>query len=642
MKIKKSMLAIVVTAVLATLIPVEQASATTVSRGTIFRIAAHVSKTQVQVNAKFTLSGSLSPAKGNITVRRERLKNGKWVKQSVTKTNKRGRWKFDVAAPAQTGVIKYRFVTPYFAKTPPTIKQVEVIPIPDPTISLRPVSGEMPAGSLISLLGKYSDVGDSISITVNQLVGDLWQPISANATVGNAGWAARITLPMEPGTYSYQAVANTSRGIAISDTVVVTVQPPVPNAIRMAGPGTPGRIWGMDIARYQHMADTNGDGVKDINDDGIPIDFAKAYANGMRFVFIKASDGYIDPKDNSKTADDYALKFATQDRVAAQAAGIYTGLYHFPAMPSSEKRSVLIKDARQEAIQAAARLAKLGGYTSMDLPYVLDVENGDYGRGISRTASAAAITLWVKTWIIEFKARTGRTPIVYSGPNFISNYFLPDDIWATVPLWIAHYGCTDRVKSDGSTKCITDTHAQAIAKVNAGRLPATGYNTVYHVNGLLNWSFWQYSSRAYGKTFGINNGAALDVNVFSGTSEQFMAFTQQLWQPLNPDDYQAVSTPINLTATYETATADEPITIIVRASRVDNGSDALSGEIVVKNNGAKIAGLDVTPVGVGVWAVTLPAMPIDTVWNLGISFEDSWNFYAANSTTLTVNVGSIA
>ena len=632
----------VVFAVLGTLFVAQPADAATVSRSTVFRIAAQVSKTKVHVNSKFTLSGSLKPAKGNITVRRERLKNGKWVKQSVTKTNKYGRWKFDVAAPSQTGVIKYRFVTPYFSKTPPTVKQVEVIPIPDPTISVRAVRGEMPAGSLISLLGKYSDVGDSISVSVNQLVGDMWLPISANATVGNAGWAARITLPMEPGTYSYQAVATTSRGIAISDTVVVTVQPPVANALRAAGPGTPGRIWGMDVARYQHMADTNGDGVKDIKDDGLPIDFAKAYANGMRFVFIKASDGYVDPKDNSKIADDYALKFATQDREAAQAAGIFTGLYHFPAMPSTENTSTLIKDARQEAIHAAARLAKLGGYTSMDLPYVLDVEHADYGRGISRTASASAVTLWVKTWINEFKARTGRTPIVYSGPNFIKNYFLPDSIWATVPLWIAHYGCTDTVKSDGTTKCITDTHVEAVAKLNAGRVPARGYDTVYHVDGALKWSFWQYSSRAYGKTFGINNGAALDVNVFSGTSEEFMAFTQQLWQPLNEDDYKPVLTPITLTASYETAPADEPVTILVRAARVDNGSAALSGEIVVKNNGAKIPGLSVMPAGVGIWAITLPPTAEETVWNLKITFTDSWNFYASSVTNIGVTVGSIA
>ncbi len=621
---------------------VSAAEAATVSRSTAFKIAAKVSRTEVKASQNFTLSGTVSPAKPNITVQRHLLKNGKWVVIGKVKTDKKGRWLFKATAPASVGLLKYKFVTPYYKKSRATYASVRVIPIPDAKITINPINTQMPAGSLISLLGKYSDVGDSIDVAVNQLIDDVWTPISAQATVGTVGWAARITLPMTPGTYSYQVVATTSRGVATSEIVAVTVLPPIAGSLAALGPGTPSRIWGMDIARYQHMADTNKDGVKDINDDGIPIDFAKAYSKGMRFVFIKASDGYVDPVDGSKTADDYALKFASQDRPAAQTAGLYTGLYHFPAMPNSEDAKVLIKDARTEAIQAAARLAQLGGYTINDLPYVLDVEHGDYGRGISRKASGEAITLWVKTWLQEMKARTGRTPIVYSGPNFIANYFKPDPIWAQTPLWIAHYGCTDTKQTNGTTKCVTDTHAEAIEKLNAGRLPAKGYNTVYHVAGLLQWQFWQYSSRAYGKSFGINNGAALDVNVFGGTSEQFMAFMQQLWQPTNEDDYKPVQTPITLSAQYETAASDESVAILVSANRIDNGGAALSGEISVTNAGQSISGLTVVPAGIGSWIVLLPPAAAETVWTLQIDFTDPFSFYAIAEITTTVTVGSIA
>lgn len=59
------------------------------------------------------------------------------------------------------------------------------------------------------------------------------------------------------------------------------------------------------MSRWQHPNDK-------------PIDFSVAYASGLRFVMIKASD-------TRDEADALALKYLIMDHAAAQAAGLYTG-----------------------------------------------------------------------------------------------------------------------------------------------------------------------------------------------------------------------------------------------------------------------------------------------------------------------------
>ena len=120
-----------------------------------------------------------------------------------------------------------------------------------------------------------------------------------------------------------------------------------------AGPGQ--RIHGIDISKWQHPYDK-------------PIDFTKMYSAGVRFVIIKGSDGH-DPQD----AD--AKKYLIADRAAAQAAGLYTGFYHYAYLPDSTDRNQIIVDAKAQAQKVVWRLASIGGYTNQDLPVALDIEN---------------------------------------------------------------------------------------------------------------------------------------------------------------------------------------------------------------------------------------------------------------------------
>ncbi|MCX6428960.1 MAG: GH25 family lysozyme [Actinobacteria bacterium] len=101
------------------------------------------------------------------------------------------------------------------------------------------------------------------------------------------------------------------------------------------GPGA--RVHGMDISKWQHP-------------NGAPINFAKMYQAGIRFVMIKASD----TRDSS---DADAVKYLATDHKAAQAAGIFTGFYHYATLPDSTNATVVISDAKAQAQKALWRLA---------------------------------------------------------------------------------------------------------------------------------------------------------------------------------------------------------------------------------------------------------------------------------------------
>jgi GH25 family lysozyme M1 (1,4-beta-N-acetylmuramidase) len=70
------------------------------------------------------------------------------------------------------------------------------------------------------------------------------------------------------------------------------------------------------------------------------------YNAGIRFVMIKASD-------TRDEADALALKFLLMDRNAAQAAGIYTGYYHYTILPNTTDEQAVIRDAQAQAQKAS-------------------------------------------------------------------------------------------------------------------------------------------------------------------------------------------------------------------------------------------------------------------------------------------------
>lgn len=146
---------------------------------------------------------------------------------------------------------------------------------------------------------------------------------------------------------------------------------------------------------------------------------------------IKASDTRDD-------ADALALKYLLMDRDAAQAAGIYTGYYHYTILPNTTNKESVILDAKAQAQKALWRLSSLGGYTEKDLPYALDLEyncvqvsNGS----CVKYAPKPLVTLWAETWLETMYEKLAVSHFFILIQHFLSKRWLEVRNYANI-----HYG----------------------------------------------------------------------------------------------------------------------------------------------------------------------------------------------------------
>ncbi|OAZ43349.1 GH25 family lysozyme [Paenibacillus polymyxa] len=209
------------------------------------------------------------------------------------------------------------------------------------------------------------------------------------------------------------------------------------------------------------------------------INFKKVAADGISFVFIKATQGR---SFRSKTF----LQFVKD----AKAAGLLIGAYHY--IDDSATTPGL---ARQEAANFVSAIKDAGGVSTFDLPPVMDYESN------KSNLSKTAITAVAKAFLQEVERLTGVRPIVYTYPSFIGNF----SGLSGYPLWIARYHAT-KAPPDAS--------------------------------GWSRWDFWQYSDGQYGGTLPNGkmrvNGVAgpVDLNEYNGSADELRErFTKQ---PVTP------------------------------------------------------------------------------------------------------------
>ena len=312
------------------------------------------------------------------------------------------------------------------------------------------------------------------------------------------------------------------------------------------GPGN--RIHGIDISRWQHPNDQ-------------PIDFKKMYDAGVRFVLIKGSDT-VDKSDVQ------ARKYMPIDRAAAQAAGIYTGFYHYAILPDTSKTDVLIADAKAQAQKVIWRLASIGGYTNMDLPIALDIENNCV-RGkldnCKRFTSKKFVTLWTETFVNEVAAKTVRKPFIYSYPLFLEKAMVRSPILTQYPLWIAAYGKDPAVS----------TNQPGLKKVGCFAHSWTKANCT------SDWQIWQYTSCGIGSKYGVPT-SRVDLNVFGGDENQFMEFTLGSWQP-TPSDMLPVNEPTTMQLLSQSISdTNGTTTFVVNVLRPDN-TPVVTGTVSFKS-----------------------------------------------------------
>lgn len=147
-------------------------------------------------------------------------------------------------------------------------------------------------------------------------------------------------------------------------------------------------IKGVDISKYQGR-----------------VDFKKMKASGIRYVFIRATEG--------NTYQDVNYKF---NIASARAAGLVIGVYHFYET----------NDAPLSQLDNFKRIVSL---SAGDLPPVIDIET-------LHQQDKTNLINNIHVFLNGLESHYGAKPILYSGRNFSNEYL---DRLGDYPLWLAEY-----------------------------------------------------------------------------------------------------------------------------------------------------------------------------------------------------------
>jgi GH25 family lysozyme M1 (1,4-beta-N-acetylmuramidase) len=482
------------------------------------------------------------------------------------------------------------------------------------TMSLRQTPGG--AEPIVTLYGSLKPAKSGIKVSVQIQLDGKWQDTRFSSKTARVGtWQIIAVATALDADVKYRAKAKIGSKYIYSNIRSITVKstPEISDAATLAvidqmGPG--GRIHGADISRWQHPNDA-------------PIDFVKMHDAGLRFVMIKASDTRDD-------ADALSLKYLIMDRSAAQAAGIFTGFYHYAVLPDVSTNEQVITDAQTQAQKALWRLGALGGYSEHDLPYALDLENNCVrlsGKTCARYLPKAQITLWAKTFLKIIKDKTDRTPIIYSYPSFLEGAMVRDDELRQYPLWLAQYAINpaDPLAQPGLKDGGCFVHSWTSANCSS------------------TWTIWQYTSCGIAPKYGVP-GNRLDLNVFRGTPSTFLDLIKGSWIP-EVADQMPKNEPTSLTyKNIKFSTADKPVNLEVDVIRPD-GRPVVTGTVRFYVN--SLTPISPKPVQTvvratsGSWKLSIKGIPAG-LWTGNIGFVDATGTHADSKSPIEFAIGEAA
>jgi GH25 family lysozyme M1 (1,4-beta-N-acetylmuramidase) len=212
------------------------------------------------------------------------------------------------------------------------------------------------------------------------------------------------------------------------------------------------RSFGVDVSHYQGSS-----GIAQASWD-------QMFAEGKRFVFIKATEGLTGP-DDAAMANNVAR---------ATAAGFLVGVYHYAHPENRPTPSGAVQEADHFLNYAGSAIGPGTLRPALDL------------QGSAANLTTAALTDWVVAFGDEIVAQRGPNarPVLYSNQYFVNNKL--DSRLADYDLWLQTIG----TGVDPAT----------------GDPPAVGYTRATGV--FNNWSFWQYTTS--GNSGGIS---LLDLDV---------------------------------------------------------------------------------------------------------------------------------
>ncbi len=472
------------------------------------------------------------------------------------------------------------------------------------TVASTPSAGE----SIVTFYGQVKPAAKA-AITINSFNGVVWNKTSLKTTSSSSGsWKITTVATAVKAEGQYQAVATVGKKKVTSKSAnfkVNNTQTFVDEYTLLAGYGPGGRIHGSDISRWQHPNDK-------------PIDFKKKFDAGMRFVLIKGSDA-------QEAADAETMRWLIGDRNAAQAAGLYTGMYHFAYLPDSTDLAYIQRDAKAQAQKVIWRLASLGGYNEMDLPVALDLENNCVRKNKSgvciKYLGRTLVTAWAETWLQTVTEKTGRKPFIYSYPNFLESSMVRSEALRQYPLWLAQYGINpaDPIAQPGLKTVGCYVHSWSTANCSS------------------QWQIWQYSSCGIGSKYGVPS-SRLDLNVFRGTPESFLSLIKGKWQP-EPADLMPVNEPTAMNIlSVASNTTNEPVEISVEVNR-NIGTPVVTGTVVFRPTDAtiKIKTQAAVRAASGRWLLTLTGVPAGLIVGT-LNYVDQTKTHAEINLPLTLNV----
>lgn len=466
---------------------------------------------------------------------------------------------------------------------------------------------------LVTFYGTLTPKKSGVTIKIQSEINGKWADTRFSTKTTKLGtWKLEAVVTAQDSVISYRArttignvsVYSTSKKITIKPAAQISELDPA-LAVEALGPG--GRIHGVDISRWQHPY-------------GKLIDFSKMYSAGIRFAMIKASD-------TRDEADALALKYLLIDRSAAQAAGIYTGFYHYAILPNTSDRAAIIRDATAQAQKVIWRISAIGGLTARDLPYALDLENkcvkvssnGD----CAAYATRSSVTLWAETFMAILNEKLGRKPIFYSYPSFLEGSMNKSPTLNQYPLWLAQYGINpfDPINQPGLKPIGCYVHSWTASSCQS------------------QWIIWQYSSCGYGSKYGVPS-SRLDLNVFRGTAQNFIDLTTGTWVP----------DPIDLMPIYETTSmiifkqkstdTSKAVTFDVGVNRPD-GSPVVTGTVIFVYDPLSISKpkltQTVTRAASGLWTLSVKGFTAGS-WAGVIKFSDQTKTHAATELPVTFDL----
>jgi len=466
---------------------------------------------------------------------------------------------------------------------------------------------------LLTFYGSLTPKKSGLVIKIQSEIDGKWSDTRFSTKTTKLGtWKLETVVTAQDSVINYRArttigskvIYSTSKKITIKPAAQISETDPV-IAVEALGPG--GRIHGVDISRWQHPY-------------GKPIDFTKMYAAGIRFAMIKASDTRDD-------ADALSLKYLLIDRPAAQAAGIYTGFYHYAILPNTSDRDAIIRDATAQAQKVIWRVSAVGGLTARDLPYALDLENNcvkvSSNGSCATYATRSSVTLWAETFMGILNDKLGRKPIFYSYPSFLEGAMNKSAALNKYPLWLAQYAINpfDPINQPGLKPGGCFVHSWTSSACQS------------------QWIIWQYSSCGIGVRYGVPS-SRVDLNVFRGTAQNFIDLTAGTWVPEAIDLMPINEATIMLISKQRATDTSKAVTFDIGVNRPD-GSPVVTGTVrfvfdPLEVNKPKLT-QTVTRAASGLWTLSITGFTAGT-WVGSIQFTDQTKTHAATQLPVTFDL----